>query len=305
MILPRLENLSIRSVDGVDNDNETHNNNALRKEHSPAHLSTCYRHYSSTPCDYSQARFVVCPPPLRLDAWSESPAESFQIRGATYLRDRRKVNSAQSVFRLLAVDLVKVEEPYWKGLCSHPNERMQQALKREQESGVQELPDFVFAVNICVPGQTHLHLVSYFGVDDIKTITTDQTPLGRLAYPFFFGESDEFRNQTFKLIPRIADGNFVVKKAVGSKPTILGRKLKQYYIRNERFLELMVDIGSESLANGIVKLSLGYAKTLVVDMMFLLEGHDESTLPEQILGGVRLSCLDLKKRDGRVFHSFS
>jgi hypothetical protein len=251
----------------------------------------------------TQFQFTVCPPPLRLDAWSEAPAESFQVRGATYLRDRRKICSSKSAFRLLAVDLVKMQQPYWKGLCSHPNERIQQALKREEELGVQELPDFIFAMNICVPGSTYLHLVSYFGVDDINMITTDETSLGRLAYPFFFGESDEYRNNTFKLIPRIAEGYFVVKKAVGSKPTILGRKLKQHYIRNDRFFELIVDIGSEGLANSIVKLSLGYAKTLVVDMMFLLEGHDESTLPEQVLGGLRLSNLDLKNKDGRTCQS--
>jgi hypothetical protein len=53
-------------------------------------------------------------------------------------------------------------------------------------------------------------------------------------------------------------GNFVVKKAVGRKPTILGKKVKQHYIRNDRFFELIVDVGSDSIAKKVVGLCGGY-----------------------------------------------
>lgn len=66
-----------------------------------------------------------------------------------------------------------------------------------------------------------------------------------------------------QLIPRIVEGNFVVKKAVGSKPAILGKKLKQIYIRTERFCEVIVDIDSDSVARKITKLSLGYVSSYV------------------------------------------
>jgi hypothetical protein len=101
------------------------------------------------------------------------------------------------------------------------------------------------------------------------------------------------------LIPRIVQGNVVVRKAVGSQPSILGNKLKQHYIRNERFFEIVVDIGSNKVAQRIVRLAQGYAKALQVDMMFLLEGTDEATLPERILGGVRVTNLDFKLKDGQ------
>ena len=170
---------------------------------------------------------------------------------------------------------------------------------REQESGLRELPAFVFCVNLAIPGPSKYHCASYFGVDDIATIQNDKTPIGRLAQRFFFGEDDDFRDATFKLIPRIAEGNLIVRKAVGSKPAILGKKLKQYYIRNERYFEIVIDIGSNSVANQIVKLALGYAKNLTVDMMFLLEGHEEAYLPERILGGLRIKNVDFKKKDGQ------
>jgi hypothetical protein len=49
--------------------------------------------------------------------------------------------------------------------------------------------------------------------------------------PFFFGDSDEYRDQRFKLIPKIVEGNWVVRKSVGSTPAILGTKLKQHYYK--------------------------------------------------------------------------
>jgi hypothetical protein len=277
----------------------------LEREHSKVGFfpkrnpPAAMRRSSTVTLDPAISDFVVHPPPLRLDAWSETPAAKFKVRGTKYLQDRIKVPSEASAFHLLCVDLVKVNQPIFTGLCSHPNERIQRALAKERETGLRILPDFVFAVNLCVPGKSYYHWVAYFGVDDIQMIKTHETPLGRVANPFFFGPSDEFRSKVFKLIPRIVEGNFVVKKAVGSKPSILGRKLKQYYIQNERFMELIVDIGSDCMAQRIVKLALGYAKTLEVDMMFLLEGVHPSMLPERILGGVRMINIDFKEKDGQ------
>ena len=238
-------------------------------------------------------------------AWQQADATTFHVRTQNYLIDSVKTPSKPAVMDLLTVDLVKTSQPLFKtggGLCSHPTERIQQALVREQVTGIKELPAFIFCVNLCIPAKqqgTYYHWAAYFGTDDVAKLRDPTTALGRVAEPFFFGDSDEYRNRTFKLIPRIVKGNFVVRKAVGSKPSILGSKLKHYYNRSDRFLELIVDIGSEKVANRIVKLALGYAKTLVVDMMFLLEGQQEETLPERILGGVRLSELDFKQKDGQ------
>ena len=57
----------------------------------------------------------------------------------------------------------------------------------------------------------------------------EDTPFGRVARPFFCGNDDDYRNQRFKLIPRILDGNMVVKMAVKDTPTLLGNKLEQSY----------------------------------------------------------------------------
>ena len=209
--------------------------------------------------------------------------------------------SAESLFTLLTVDVIQTADGkgIMGGMCGHPDERIQRALRRETDTGVPQLPEYVFGVNLAMPGPPFYHIMIYFGCDEKDLLMDTDTPLGRLTKPFFFGDSDEFRDNTFKLIPRIVDGNFVVRKAVGSKPTILGRKLKQHYIRKPRYFELIVDIESDAIAKKVVALSVGYAKSLVVDMLFLLEADSEETLPERALGGVRIKNLDFKKRDGQ------
>ena len=241
------------------------------------------------------------PKPLDEKYWAEPDAHSFHVRGPTYVKDRIKMASADSLFRLFAVDLVKVEKPIMKGMCNHPDERVQKALAAEKAGKPEgKVPPFIFCINITLPGKPAHHLVMYYAVDDMSILNAEDessiTPFHRLAKDFFFGESNDYRDSTFKLIPRIVDGNFVVKKAVGSKPTILGKKVKQHYIRSDRFLELIVDVGSDKIAKKVVGLSVGYAKTLVVDMGFVLEGKNSSCLPENMMGTVRLTNIDFKDK---------
>lgn len=286
IVLPSLEKQAPKS--------EVRPRRPVKKTSKPS-----FRRMNTAPASTVPKLFLSDPPPLRLEAWTEPPASTFKVRGPTYLKNNKKVPSADSAFRLLTVDLIKSDKAQLGGYCSHPHERIQKALRREKETGVKELPEFVFAVNLAVPGPPYYNLVCYFGVEKLDTIQKGDTPFSRVAKKFFFGDSDSFRKETFKLIPRIPEGNFVVKKAVGTKPSILGNKLDIIFVRNERFLELIVDIGSEPIAQKIVKLSIGYARTLVVDMAFLLESREEAHLPEQLMGVVRLINLEFKKKDGQ------
>mmetsp|Transcript_12143 Transcript_12143/g.21343 ORF Transcript_12143/g.21343 Transcript_12143/m.21343 type:complete len:489 (-) Transcript_12143:225-1691(-) len=258
------------------------------------------RRSQTEPADRLQL-FRFEPPPLRVEAWSEPSAETFLIRGKDYMKDRVKVASLLAAFRLFAVDLVNTERPIHSAMCEHPEERIQRALARERETGTKELPEFVFAVNLCVPGSINYHNVYYFGADRscMEEIRNRTTPFGRLMSKFLYEDSNDFRNKTFKLIPRIVEGNYIVRKAVGSKPTILGRKIKQHYFRSERYMEVVVDIASDPIAQRVTKLCMGYLQTMVVDMMFLLEGTDETELPERVFGGARLSHVNFAELDGK------
>jgi hypothetical protein len=253
------------------------------------------------PNELTSSLFSTVPQPFALDQWAEPEGNSFRVRGKTYKTDGIKINAGDSLFPLLAVDIVGAESILTGGLCSHPLERVQRGLAREREAKARgipnnDMPAFIFCVNIVLAGPSTVHLAFFYGIDDMSKIDgSNGTPSSILAKEFFFGESDEFRNSTFKLIPRIVDGNYLVRKAVGSTPAILGRKIKQSYIRTDRFFELIVDTGSDSVARGVLRLCSSYSKYLVADMAFLLEGYDETTLPERILGSARVKNIDLSK----------
>jgi len=237
----------------------------------------------------------MVPPPLNQDMWAEPDSNSFRVRGKKYKVDKKKENAGDAMFRLLAVDLVETSSNIMSGMCSHPKERIQRALERESKGVKGEMPPFVFALNIAIPGPPHYHCVIYYAVDDMDLINGNAgTPFSTLASKFFFGDDDTFRDKTFKLIPQIIEGNFIVRKAVGSTPAIMGTKLKQIYSRTDRYFEIILDIGSSSVAAGVIRLASGYAKTLIVDMAFVLEGNDESVLPEKVMGSCRLKHISFK-----------
>ena len=245
----------------------------------------------------------ICNTPAPIDpkGWSSMPGSTFAVRGSTYMTDNVKHPSANSLFSLLAVDIVRAtSELPRNSVCLHPEERVQRALAREASGEEGEAVPFVFAVNLCMPSgnSTSSGNLSRSGSIDSANSTTSAEPIHLVA---FFAIDDlsviDGSNSTpeaFKLLPRIAEGNAVVKKAVGSKPAIMGRKLKQTYVRNRRFMEVIIDVKSSTVATKIVKLSLSYAKTLVVDMAFVLEGKDSDVLPERIIGSVRLKNVDFK-----------
>jgi len=147
-----------------------------------------------------------------------------------------------------------------------------------------------------VPGPPYLSFVAYLQGD--KAAIDADTAFGRIARPFFNGNDDDFRNNRFKLIPRVVDGNVLIKLAVKDTPTLLGNKLKQYYFKGDNYFELDVDVGSSSVARNVVGLAIGYSKTIVVDMGFCLQGNDENELPEVLMGGctcIHVDCSTAKK----------
>ena len=67
------------------------------------------------------------------------------------------------------------------------------------------------------------------------------------------------------------------------------------------YVELDLDIASSAMAANIVRLVAGATKTVTVDMALLNEGVDEASLPEQLLGVLRLNKLDLNQAKKVLF----
>lgn len=115
-----------------------------------------------------------------------------------------------------------------------------------------------------------------------------------------------------QIIPKIPEGNWLVKKTVGTTPAILGNKLTQvssrskrfvfsYHLRNpplmssstyqvyfedpnRHFFEIDVDVSSTKVGGGILSMVKGHAKALLLDLNFLLESQEYDELPERLIG---------------------
>ena len=134
-------------------------------------------------------------------------------------------------------------------------------------------------------------MVFYYGVLQSEA----DTPAGRL-YSRFCAGSDAFRNARFKLIPSVAEGPWLVKTGVGSRPSILGKALKVRFARGEGYTEVIVDCNSSPAAGRIVSLVKSYARSLVVDLAFVIEAQTADELPERLVGGTRMMHIDLSEQ---------
>jgi hypothetical protein len=67
---------------------------------------------------------------------------------------------------------------------------------------------------------------------------------------------DSYRNERLKLFPRVVSTNWAVQAAVGDKPALIGAKdrVNLSYFRGPNYLEIDIDIGSNSVARHTIGL---------------------------------------------------
>ncbi|KAK9699055.1 hypothetical protein RND81_08G149700 [Saponaria officinalis] len=206
------------------------------------------------------------------NCWRISDGNNFKVRGKSFCRDKSKVPAGKHLLDLVAVDWFKDTKR-----MDHVARRQGCAAKVASEKGL-----FCLVVN--VPASTHYSMVFYF--------VTTKLVSGSLLQRFVDGD-DEFRNSRLKLIPSVPKGSWIVRQSVGSTPCLLGKAVDCNYIRGPNYLEVDVDIGSSTVANGVLGLVFGVITTLVVDMAFLVQANTEDELPEKLIGAVRVSHLEL------------
>ncbi|XP_057483585.1 protein ENHANCED DISEASE RESISTANCE 2-like isoform X2 [Actinidia eriantha] len=212
-------------------------------------------------------------------SWTETDPTTFLIRGKTYLDDHKKIKAKGTLMQMVAADWLKSD-------------------KREDDLGgraggiVQKFaakggPEFFFIVNIQVPGSTTYSLALYY----MTNTPIQEVPL----LENFIRGDDAYRNSRFKLIPYISTGSWIVKQSVGKKACLVGQALEINYFHGKNYLELGIDVGSSTVARGVVSLVLGYLNNLVIEMAFLIQANTPDELPEHLLGTCRLNHLDASK----------
>ncbi|KAM6556495.1 hypothetical protein CsatB_003514 [Cannabis sativa] len=209
------------------------------------------------------------------DCWKISEGNNFRVRSKHFCYDKSKIPAGKHLMDLVAVDWFKDTKR-----MDHVARRQGCAAQVASEKGL-----FSFIVNLQVPGSTHYSMVFYF-------VTKELVP-GSLLQRFVDGD-DDFRNSRLKLIPSVPKGSWIVRQSVGSTPCLLGKAVDCNYIRGPKYLEIDVDIGSSTVANGVLGLVVGVITTLVVDMAFLVQANSTDELPERLIGAVRVSHIELK-----------
>lgn len=230
--------------------------------------------------------------------WTCPGASNFKIRGRTYLTDRKKIDAHPPAFDLARVDLIHPGKEWAPHVASRLNVNW-------GPPGTLS----VFIVVVMFPGPNaefeKLQLVCYFTPtsktasilgaaddgDDGDSLS-NSSPFASLLATFLAADA-KTKSDIFKMIPGIADGPWVAKKSVGNTPVIIGRKLKTSYHIGPGYLEVDIDVASNSTARNITGFCVGMITRLQVDLGFLFEGHSEDELPEELLGTVRIINLPI------------
>ncbi|KAI3705533.1 hypothetical protein L1987_75772 [Smallanthus sonchifolius] len=212
-------------------------------------------------------------------SWASTDPSTFLIRGDNYLKDQQKYKAKGTMMQLIAADWLK------------SNKREDDLAGRfggiVQQYAAHGGPEFFFVVNIQVPGTTTYSLALYYMM---------RTPLGSCSLlERFVNGDDAFRNSRFKLIPYISKGSWLVKQSVGKKACLVGQALEINYFHGKNYIELGIDVGSSTVARGVVGLVLGYLNNLVIEMAFLIQANTQEELPETLLGTCRLNHMDASK----------
>ncbi|KAF3454986.1 hypothetical protein FNV43_RR05434 [Rhamnella rubrinervis] len=212
-------------------------------------------------------------------SWTTADPATFLIRGKSYLEDHQKIKAKGTLMQMIGADWLRSDKRE-DDLGGRPGSIV-------QKCAVQGGQQFFFIVNIQVPGSTTYSLALYF----MMNTRLEDSPL----LESFVKGDDAFRNSRFKLIPYISKGSWIVKQSVGKKACLVGQALEINYFHGKNYLELGIDVGSSTVARGVVSLVLGYLNNLVIEMAFLVQANTPEELPEYLLGTCRLNHLDASK----------
>lgn len=217
------------------------------------------------------------------NTWTPLDATQLVVRGPNYLQDKIKIPSEQAMFEMLCFDLFYTDYPV-PCVSAHKECKAYWLLKND--------PDlFTFTVN----WRLHpMQAAVTYGVKKSECDWIQKDCPERLLLERFLEGSFEMRCNAVKVIPKVTEGPWLVRKAVGQTPAILGRKLKcDYHEEPGRFFEAEYDVLSTTAAKSMIGLIVGAAKRLVIDVGILLEAKEVDELPERVLGGFRINFPDL------------
>ena len=224
--------------------------------------------------------------------------EEWSVRGATYLNDRKKYPS-QTASQLLAIEIFHTPTPVADASARPGAPTAALAARCAKEV------DRLFVCNLMMPlgnvtmqvlsrlrcrhhlHHLHLHLhshllhhlhpqvVFYFG------LFAPLPPHFKTLLDRYLAADDAFRNLRFKLIAKVVDGPWYVRRAVPQKPAVLGKTVPLRFHKGDvpglpnGYFAVDVDTTNSRAANRVLSVVTPYTKSLVVDIAFVLEGQED------------------------------
>ncbi|KAL0738583.1 hypothetical protein Bca4012_014793 [Brassica carinata] len=219
-----------------------------------------------------------------INGWASPPGDGFSVRSGDYFTNKQKCPGGEYLLSLAGVDWLKSSTKL-DNILSRPDNRVAHALREAQSLG-QSQNGFIFAVNFHIPVHEHHHSVLYF-------VTEEPIPSDSLLKRFIDGD-ESFRNERFKIVSRVLRGPWIVKAAAGQFGAFLVAKtVKCTYHKGPNYFEIDIDTGSWKILAALVRLLFGYARSLILDIGFVVEAQEVDELPERLIGAVRLCHMEV------------
>jgi len=216
-----------------------------------------------------------------ISCWSCPKDNIFKVRGINYLKDRVKVPSSSSPFKCRGVDIWLTDNAE-RHIARHPS-----------VLGGKLAEEDTFLVNFLLP---FANFVSYFTVPPVSEMPDNVAKV----WTNFISGDQQYRDARLKLLPVVIDGPWIVKKAVGNTPAMLGQKIPlQYYFtqgteNRKGVYEVDVIITASKIANGILHVVKNHTKRLIIAFAFIIEAATESELPETVICSFQIHNLYLE-----------
>ena len=131
-----------------------------------------------------------------------------------------------------------------------------------------------------------MHLVGSFEVSG--AVLAGDAPFERCWTRFVRGD-DAYRNARIRMVTTVVKGNWLVKQVIGQDlVAYIGRTIPCTWKVGTGLLECTCDVSASFAMRAVLHLAKRCCRSMVCDLVFVIEGTREDELPERVLGGVRI-----------------
>jgi len=218
------------------------------------------------------------------------------LRSTSYKLDGKKAISGSPVFKLAYAQAFKTEMMI-DHIAMHPVSWFNQNI------ALDDMSCFTLIVHLQVKS-LKTSFITYHVLDAARMagynsngtpIVKDDPAVTKLLDLVLNSSDRSTQNNRWKLVPRIVEGPYPVKRVVENRPVLLGNKVTHSYYRGANYFEIDSKVDDSMVAASIIKLCHRFAKRIVVDMAWTLQGEEVDELPERLVCGVTIFNMDFSK----------